>query len=213
MRSKCTKVVVTLVAVFALGAVASSAALAATPEWKFEGKTIKTALKVTGWWEGSGKLELSDSALNTELSCTVRSENSISAKTLETTNTEWLSCTFVKQGLCESTSHYEPTDEALGLPWTSELYEEGGKLRERIKGSKGAAVGWAFTCGENGTVVGQECTASELTAALSNVTGGVDAAFESLTPKLKCKGHGNPEGSGSLEGAEFLEDTGLTAVL
>jgi hypothetical protein len=210
MKSIYAKLLVMVVVVFAVGAVASASALAATPEWKFEGKTIKTPLKVTGYWEEAGALKLSDSVLNTELSCAVRSENSISAKTLETTNIKWLSCTFVKQGLCESTSKYEPSAQALGLPWTSELYEEGGKLRERIKGSKGAAVGWEFTCGEAGTIVGQECTASELTAALSNVTGGVDAAFESITSKLKCKGHGTPEESGSLEGTEFLEDTGLT---
>jgi hypothetical protein len=205
MSSRYTKVLLMLVGVLVVGAVASASALAVTPEWKFEGKAIKTPINVTGWWEGTGKLKLSDSALNTELSCETKSTNAISAKTLETSDIVWEKCTFVKQGVCESAENYEPTSEAVGLPWKSELYEEGGKLRERIKSSKGATVGWAFTCREAGSIVGQKCTASELTAGLSNVTGGVDAAFESLTPKLSCG-----EGSGSLEGTEFLEKTGLT---
>jgi hypothetical protein len=195
-----------LVAVLGLGAVASSAASAATPEWKFEGKTIKTPLNVTGLWDESGAFKLSDSAINAELSCEVKSTDEVSAKTVETSNFVWEQCKYIKQGGCESVERYL-TEEPVGLPWKSELYEEGGKLRERIKSATGERLGWAFSCR---AFVGQDCTATELTAGLSNVTNGVDATFEPLTTKLVCSGTAG-DGSGSVEGTELLKDKGLTA--
>jgi hypothetical protein len=216
MRSKYTKVLVALVAVFALGAVASSAALAATPEWQFGGKAIKTALKVEGRWSGetgSTALKLTDPKLKEVFTCETDSLNSISAKTVETTSVEWESCKISSGGECEP--NHQPEEVPTGLPWKAELYEEGGKLRERIKGSGGKAVGWSFVCRHAGLFVGNECTATELTAGLSNVTNGVDAAFDSLTPKLTCRTARSEEKgeSGTLEGTELLEDTGLTVVL
>jgi hypothetical protein len=210
MKSRLMKMAVLVAAVCAVGAVASSAAFAAAPEFQFEGKTIKTPLKVTGLWEKPTALKLTDPKLKEVFTCETSSSNSISAKTVETTSVAWESCKISSGGECEPGSKL--TEEPTGLPWKAELYEEGGKVRERIKGSGGKAVGWSFVCPDDGGFVGNECTAKELTAGLSNVTSGVDAVFDSLTPKLTCRTTGSEEKgeSGTLEGTELLDDTGLT---
>jgi hypothetical protein len=210
MKSRFMKVAVLVAAVCAVGAVASSAAFAAAPEFKFEGKTIKTPLKVAGSWESPTSLKLTDPKLKEVFTCEADSLNSISAITVETTSVAWESCEISSGGECEPESGLE--ESPTGLPWKAELYEEGGKVRERIKGSGGKAVGWSFTCGHAGGFVGNECTAKELTAGLSNVTSGVAAVFDSLTPKLTCRTtHSEEKGeAGKLEGTELLKDKGLT---
>lgn len=204
MRAKFTKAAAMLVVVFALGAVAASAASAAAPEWQLNGKAITKGIKIEGKWVGTTKLKLTDNRLGVVLSCEGYTDNIISTKTVETTATNWTSCTISSGGEC--TVGDNVTDYAEGLPWTSELYEEGGKLRQRTKGSGGKAVGWKFTCTVAGEQWTNECTASSLTAGLSDVTGGVDVAFDSLTPALKCTGRGYGNETGSVEGTELYKN-------
>jgi hypothetical protein len=216
MRSKFTRVILLIAGVLAVGAVASSAALATTPEWKFNGKAIKTPLKVEGVWgaeKESAPLKLTDPKLDIVVTCEANALNSISATLAEMTSNEWTSCKINEGSRCETGD--ELTQEPKGLPWKAELYEEAGKLRERIKGSGGKPIGWNFGCtGTVGKLISSECTATELTAALSNVTAGVDVAFDSKTPKLKCNENGSEFGGtaeGTVAGTELLDDKGLTA--
>jgi hypothetical protein len=202
MRSRSTRVLAVLVAVFAVSAVASAAASAA-PEWQINGKPLTGSheVKVT-----FSKLEIGD--LNhpggaVVLECGAKATGTLSPTKDEIKSFELATCKFVagKNGACNATKLI--TASYLGLPWSMELYEEGGKVKDRLKGAAGKALGYSWECTEG--VFGNEdtCTTLEASSLMSNVLPNVDAEFGSS--KLSCtKGTST---SGLFEGIGIYKTT------
>ena len=145
MRSVVRTGLVVLVAVFALSAVTAASAFAA-PEWytKTGGKFNKltSALEV----KTTGNLTVNDTGwefgTSIKLSCKVRIDGTIEAGGLGKINDYLTGNCNIYVGNCENA-----TAEAVNLPWKTELYSEGAKVRERLVSGGHGTPGWQFTCG------------------------------------------------------------------
>jgi hypothetical protein len=96
--------------------------------------------------------------------------------------------------------------EPRNLPWQTELVEEEGKIRDKIKAENGKGAGWALTCKVLSVSETDECTSEEEGTSVANtVTSGgllVLAEFESKTAKAKCSIGGT--GAGVVEGPDAI---------
>ena len=203
----------TLVAALALSAVAVASASAA-PVWRLNGAEVKEATTVKS--KSIGKLVLSDTSTGTVIECEGTDKGTVGPgakdEVKEITAT---SCGFKegKHGSCEE--GHPVTATAVHLPWKTELYEEGGRVRDRItygsKGQeeKGEAPGWKVEC----TVltffkVQDECTGVSNTgienfAGSETLPSGVKAIFDATTPKANCSVGG--AGTGEVTGIDLNE--------
>jgi len=132
--------------------------------------------------EGELELEDSESTLGAvRIKCKVSSTGLVEAEGKGTIETATLTECKVVKGTCGS-----PKAEAIHLPWDTELVEEGGKIRDKIKSSGAGAPGYKVTC----TViikVTDTCEAETSTAITNNVEASlVEASFEAKSGKAKC---------------------------
>jgi len=200
MRSRSTRALAALVATLAVSAAASS--VASAHEWQINKKALTGSHEVT---VSFSKLKIGDlqrSGGATVLECEGKAKSTLSATKDELNSLEMGSCKFEagKNGPCEAGKAI--TFGARGLPWSMELYEEGGKVKDRLKGSGGKEFGYTYECSSAGIQISDTCTTLELSTPLSNVTGGVDAEFGSS--KLGCeKGTAT---SGLLEGVVLYKN-------
>jgi hypothetical protein len=109
-------------------------------------------------------------------------------------------------GICPS----PVTARAVNLPWLTLLVLFGTEVRdliERDPNGPGGNPGWLVNCG--GTI--DECTAELGSTGLKNVTGGVEAIFDAVTPKANCTRGG--VGEGSVTGLDLNESPSATETL
>jgi len=193
-----------IMAVFAMSAVAASSASA--HEWLISGKPIAKATTIMS----HGTLELEDSVAGTAVSCTGFDTGTvgpgaadliskISSTVLGASNV--ITCSFVKQGLCESTA---PTALAEHLPWKTEIYTSATGTRDMITADGAGEPGWTVTCHVGGAATPDTCTAALGSTGLANVTGGggVNATFEEHSQKANCTIGGTE--AGVVRGTDLL---------
>ena len=144
--------------------------------------------------EGNLQLEDSKSTLGAvRVECKIKSTGKIGpGKADSVEKAEATGCKVVK-GTCGS-----PTAKAIHLPWTTELTESEGKVRDLIKNSGKGLPGYEVTC----TVlikVTDTCEGETSAATTNNLTEGiVEETFDAKSPKAKCSV--SKENTGSLEG-------------
>ena len=216
MRSKLRTICAALLAVFALGAVASASASAA-PEWyvKKAGVFKKVAEPVsvggTVSWElidtGTGKFGLEPGGV----SCKAVSQGELKSggiSDIVTINSE--ECHQVKA--CEKIEGSAPPEN---LPWQLELYKEGSEIRSRIVSSGKGTPEFVFTCKIRGITKTDVCGMNTSTQMSNNVLSGfVEATFDAKSAKTNCTWGGT--GKGELKGAfaaiKPIEKSGVEAI-
>lgn len=179
---------VTLVAVFAISAVAVSSA-AASPEWyvKKSGKweKVTTAVKVTGNYNWSllanagGAFELGGLALTAEFAGELKSGGVALLNTMTNATGK-----VIKP--CEALGPAEPHS----FPWKLELYKEGTEVRSKIlKGGTGEPE-YSFTC--RWSLYGEHKVTSKMntTTKMTNLTSNVEAVFDTKSAKTECTYNG-----------------------
>ncbi len=182
---------------------AAMAASASADEYLFNGKPITERLTLGGL----GELELIDMKEGVAVKCTGHSEGTKGpGALLEITKVTGLAgelnvpCTVEKgSSLCESA-----TAMAVNLPWHSELILREGELRGLITTSN---AGWEVNCE---TIIGKvtdTCTGTG-SAALKNVSGGVEVIAEEKSGKANCS-RGGAE-AGLVRGHGLIEREGLS---
>jgi hypothetical protein len=102
-------------------------------------------------------------------------------------------CKIVTAGFCETLISVKP----VNLPWSTQLVEVGGELRDLLSSDGNGNPGWAVTCK---TFLGNKtatCTAADGTTKVTNNVPEdvVEAEFEAKTEKAKCTGGTSSEGS------------------
>jgi len=98
----------------------------------------------------------------------------------------------------------------LNLPWQTELVEEGGNLRDKVRAENGKGAGWAVTCRVLGFEKTDECTTEEGITSVENVwTKGVGkgellvlADFDKNSPNATCTV--GEAGSGEVRGTDAI---------
>jgi hypothetical protein len=196
-----------LVAVFMMGAVAASSAMA-THQWLINGSPATSALKV----HLLGLLLLADlKAIGGEVKihCHGSADGTIGPSNLDLilaitkellgTNDK-ITCSFDKKGACTSAT---ATALAVNLPWLTLIKLVGTEVRDVIeKDPNGGATGnpgWKVTCGTALGEVTDECTLAEGNTGLKTVAGvGVEAIFDVKSPKANCSQGG--AGTGEVSG-------------
>ena len=225
-----------LVAVFAMSAVAASAASAVPPSWgacaagtpetkppclnsseKLVELTSALAVK------SKGTLSLTDTKVplvgSVTVKCTGTDAGTIGpekadsiTEIYETSGSKKIKCTSSQ---CTGT----PEAEAVHLPWTTELVEVTNKkgekeIRDLIKNSGAGVPGWAVKCTILGVTKTDECTAASSTKTTNTASGNVAAEFEKESPKANCSLGGT--GSGEVNGTDTIEHptsgTGATGI-
>lgn len=180
-------VFVALITVFAISAVASSAASAAEPEWLLSKKAVTTSTPVT---LSEGTLEVTDfdSLLGKMgLICSVSGKGTVAAKGEGSiTELKLTKCKKPQTSACEAETKEEESKKwvtAVNLPWKTQLSGEGETFMT-IHNETGFHVGFQFECK---TVVGQEkdeCTVGTIWSRLANNVWGVLGEFNPLWGKL-----------------------------
>lgn len=113
--------------------------------------------------------------------CTVSGEGSFGPGTADTvTAATASSCVGLK--VCEASG---VTASAVNLPWSGELFEEGGQVRNKVKVTEGKAPGWAIKCKVFGITVTDTCTGETSTHDL-DVAEGVEFAFDEKSAATNC---------------------------
>jgi hypothetical protein len=162
-----------------------------TPEWKVGGVALTEAAATK--WKGSVKLtDEYEAGKSLSVECGDTGEGSAGPVAVDE-ETQWATSGCVtKAGSCG-----QPTIEAVRLPWHTELSASAGSISDlTTKGSTGAPLLRILCSG----IIRDQCEAT-LSAALKNVTGGVEATFDGA--KLKCTL--NKSTTGTLEGAQVIE--------
>jgi hypothetical protein len=155
--------------------------------------------------KSKGAVKLTDEATSLSVECEATGEGSVGSGSAGEA-TEWTAskCTLLATGgVCEKGKAVGMT--AVHLPWRSELVRLEGLVegtRDIIASGGKGAPGFDIKCTVGGIYkVADECTATHLETAMTDVTGGVDAAFDG--EKLNCSVGG--AGKGKLEGTQLVE--------
>jgi hypothetical protein len=212
-----------LVAVLAMSSVAAAGASA--HEWLLNKKPITTATKI----HSLGLLLLFDHnppAGEVIVHCkgfdagtvgpgAVDLIQSITAELLGTN--DLIPCTIDKAGGCKSGTTAKAL--ALNLPWHTELYEEGGEVRDMVTADGAGEPGWDVTC-ENilGGKTTDACNAPlGSTGKLINLVGGlgVSTEFDAKSQAANCKvgTEALRTGAGLVRGLIKLESPSATEPL
>ncbi len=191
MRHVCRSTLAALAAALVLGAVGASSALAA-PEWYV--KTGGSFGKVTSAHSIAAShvnLTVEDSAgAPVALKCTEgKVEGTIEAGGVGKITTYNMSDCQATLGSCST-----PSAEAVNLPWKTELYSEGTRVRARLVSGGSGTPGWHFTCGG----VGHATCNFNTSANMVNTVGGAEAIFNKESNKTACTGGAE---AGRLEGS------------
>src|SRR5580700_1082495 len=194
MRSKSRMVVVALVAVFAIGAVASSSALA-SPEWyaKKGGVWTKviTPVNVKATWT----FELSDNAYPElgegplTISWEAETLGVVGAGAAGVIN-QWSTASAKCKNVCEVVKSATPED----LAWSTALYKEGSEIRERISedahGIPQLRFQFLYFFGQQAE---ETCHLNTNTKMTNNATG-VEGTFDKKS-NTKCRAEGEFKGT------------------
>lgn len=192
MRSRFMTALVAIMAVLVLGSVSAASALA-SPEWH---------AKKGGVWEkltspllhvsSEFSVELTDkkgaAGQPLTIACKLIGNGSIGAGgagKIESVTVE--SCTAITENCGVAIKA-----KAENLPWVTELYAEGGKVRDRIVSpSEEKTPDFVFKCS-----TGNDFCGINTTVGLTNnsLTGNVEAAFEEKSNKTKCSIGGSEAG-------------------
>jgi hypothetical protein len=189
------KLAITFAAGLALTAIMASAASAA-PEWyvKKAGawSKVSTAVNVEGGEKGSS-FEVIDTkyAVGQKFGVSCRSDNTGQVKAGGIGSISSLPGVECKPSAFEKNQCATRVEgfEAANLPGKTELYLEGGLIRQRIvaEGMFNPAVLMRCQKGTFGTGT-DECNLNTSTQLTNNVTGGfVEATFDSKSSKTTCK--------------------------
>lgn len=202
MRS--IKLVVGLAVAVGLMAIVSAPAMAA-PSWfecsevtegtgKYEESKCKTEGTKKNWeWvqlsktvasTSEGELELEDSKTivgAVRLKCKVKSTGTVGPHAEDKIESAELTECKVVKGTCGS-----PKAKAIHLPWNTELTEEGGEIRDRIKNSGAGLPGYTVTCVVI-IKIEDTCEGETSTGVANNLAAGlVEIKFDTKSPKAKC---------------------------
>ncbi len=195
----------TVVAVFALSAVAASTASAI--QWLGNGHLIGEPILVLSL----GPLLLADLAATggpVAIACTGRNHGTVGPEArdliLSITAT---SCSFEEHGACMVTP--DPIATAVHLPWVTRLLTIGGVTRDMIESSGNGTPGWRVDCMTLLGLVQDECTSTEGNPKIENMSGGDIAELFEASETASCTlGNGT---SGMVTGKilVFAEKPGL----
>jgi hypothetical protein len=184
---------VAMFAMFAFSAIVVSQAFALESVWLDSG--VRAVLVPV---DSEGELLLENNKTGTQILCSGLNEGIVggfgaenNSKLDETAVIKGLAgekpikCTFEAEKFGPSCEHVQdPTAEALGLPWKTELLLEGTIFLDDIIGTlAGGAAGWLVTCLIFGATASEECTVVGGSADIDNETGGVLALFSPLFSK------------------------------
>ena len=138
-----------------------------------------------------------------EVQCTGHDEGSVGPGQFDRiTKITEIKCAAGKN--CEK---IEKVLEPVHLPWQTELTEEEGKPRDKIKSGGSGAPGFTVACKELGIIETDECTSEEGSTALANEVTNKEllvlTTFDTKTAKSTCK----------LGGAKSGELLGTNAIL
>lgn len=203
-----------LVAVFAMGAVVASAAMA-SPEWLENGSPLTSKVAITS----KGTLKLSDTGTpigTVTVTCAGTDKGTIGPGAEdEVTEIKASSCTSSQ---CSGT----PTAEAVNIAptlaggiWQTKLETVGTEIRDKITTTSGTkVVGWTVHCTILGKTETDTCTSASSSTKMTNnkTTGNVEAEFEAKSPKAKCTLSGGKE-TGGVSGVDIDEKpSGATSI-
>ncbi len=200
MRSKLRTICAALLVVFALGAVAASAASAA-PEWYV--KKAGTFAKVTEATKTEGTLSFEvidtkmplSSPMGVSCSATVGGEGEEIQPAGVSVIKHYLNLNCKPVKSCEKLLSVNP----LTVPWKLELYKEGTEVRSRIVNGGSEAPGVTFACDWFGVRTEDTCQANTSTHMSNVLAGFVEASFDAKSAKTACTQGGT--GSGEWKGA------------
>ncbi|HEV7529021.1 MAG TPA: hypothetical protein VGO29_09005 [Solirubrobacteraceae bacterium] len=140
----------------------------AGPVWKLNGNTLKEAIPVQ-WKAGLAEVYFSDSTAGLSVSCGHATKYSVGPAAEGLIGELKLSsCKFAKEGNGSCDAGAPVTVQASGLPWTTELYEEGGKVYGHIK-----AVHYTIECEIFKVLTFKDECSGTLNALTINVSSGV----------------------------------------
>jgi len=218
MRSTSKTVLLALVAVFALGAVAASSALA-TPEWYYEnhGAWHKVTVSMTVPYENTFEvIDTRDNPVALVVSCKGTGEGVIkSGGKGEITHFD-----VGAPGNCKGVAVKGITDcetfekaESAYLPWETEFYKEGSEIRNKILGM----ADWSFGCKGFSGSYSDTCGVSPSTSIVNNTSSGlVEAKFDAKSGKTSCseggKEAGEWKGTLKIKLSESSKKEGLEAL-
>lgn len=175
------------------GAGKLSAETPSTPKWHINGSEIGESEKRAVSWAGSVKLSDTMPVVGkVVVSCTVAGEgDAIAGGAGEIT--KWTLSECSGSEACERTG---ASLETGALPWSTELFASEGGVGDLIT-ANGKEIEYKLKCKASGTTVQDVCTEVPTAPAITNITGGVSAAFKE---KFTCpEGRaGAAELSGSL---------------
>ncbi len=191
-----------LVAVLVMSAAAAGSAMA-EHQWLINGAPIASAIKV----HSLALVLLEDEKATggaTQVHCHAYDAGTVGPGALdliESVTTELLKgsdklpCNFVKKGACNASP--APLALAIHLPWHTSIVLIENEVRDLILSDGNGAPGWSVTCS---TILGSVTDTCEEepgkmgTTALSEVTEGVLATFDKVTPRAKCSIGGEKAG-------------------
>jgi|ERR1700722_2518942 len=175
---------------------------------KFEWSPYAVALASTA----KGKLTFTDTKVGLSITCTVLDEGSVGPNSSDETTK------VIEEGggakiKCEGVAGCEKAGaeaEARNLPWTTELYEAAGAIRDRIGLVGGKTPAWKTTCLVLGIKVEETCE-GRTTVAMKNIlegenlTGKAEVTFDEGATGTCTTGGAN---SGKIEGSLILSVEG-----
>lgn len=210
-------VLLALVAVFALGAVASSAL--ASPEWyvKKSGTYSKVteAVKVKAAFgiEAIVVPSFGGEMFKFGIKCHGTAMGELKAGSISdfsSIKTGGVDCEKVDS--CESLLK-EGAVRPIHLPWQLELYKEGSEIRSKIVSSGEGTPEFAFSC--KSELYGETEVLTSLTTSthMTNLASGfVEAAFDAKSAKVPWTGGGKIEFKGPFLTVEPAEKSGVEAI-
>ncbi|MGN6274485.1 MAG: hypothetical protein ACTHNP_00965 [Solirubrobacterales bacterium] len=145
----------TLFALFLLSAIATANASAA--QWTLNGAAITSAVPTSG----TGTLKLTDEAGGpfsepVTVECSGSTTGTAGPGAKDTTSTVTVSSCRTIEGICES-----PSASAVDLPWSTELVELGGVVRDKIMADGKGEPGYKVECTFFGVRTSDICTSKE----------------------------------------------------
>jgi hypothetical protein len=199
-----------LMAVFAFGMTVAASASAA-PVWEqqsggvFAG--ISTPVVVAS--KSVGNMTFSDSGLGITVECGMVGKGTVgSGSNDRVTEFKSVGCRFVTAGPCEASKPVVVS--GANLVWVTELYEEAGKVRDRIASGGAGEPGFIIECHFLGIAkLIDKCT-GPTNVGMTNAAGGVDEIFDAISPKIKCEAGG--VGSGTITGTDLVENPASGAI-
>ena len=139
-------------------------------EWRQAGEPLSAAVGT----KSKGTVKLTDEGTGVGMECEAAGEGPVGVGAVDEDTKVTMSKCHTVSGTCES-----PGMEAANLPWHSELTLSSGSVYDVIATGGKGAPGYRFICTVGGIAkTTDECTGTTLKTGMTNVTGGVDAAFD-----------------------------------